>query len=646
MGTAAGRKLYLLLVLTMLVGVFSAANTHWVSAQTTPADEEIDEAVDGRRAPWDIEPATPPVDPGRVSAAASATDCLGYKGGGANRFVEYTSDGVIHVAGCGQTWTLSEVYAALPLRVTNKYESKDTLLTQVAPKEWLLRRSLQVEEGATLVIRGGAAGDVSWLKLRSVDTAATAEEPFGGVFLRAKNSTLRIEDTKVTSWNDATQSVDTTYSVDDPNTSAYEGNGRSYISARSLIESTDGSIRPLAPPTACEVNGGSREPYEGQMDVINSEIGYLGYKFAESWGLSWKVDYKGPANPTYDLPSRQLFAEVDIFGSITGSTIHHNYFGTYTFGGYCMNFANSVYEDNIKYGLDPHDDSDYLTIVGNTFRRNGSHGLICSRHCNNLIITDNTSYRNIGVANEDEVKAPYTHGIMIHRSVTNSLLERNTSYENNGGGIAVFESYNNIIRNNTVRNNGQAALRLSVGAHSNLFEANTLEGLSSTEPALAGPGYIIYTYKGSDLPEEGASDGFVRNNIFRNNRMTGYKSPLIRLQEGPNNIFEGNTITGPGTTFDMERGSTGNVVRMSSAELSQFVFQIDNTSSVNADVSGLEALRCYQTSANGSPFARRLSNANGTLPFLYSGEGAASTTFTIARATGCRAPLYMPIIAR
>jgi parallel beta-helix repeat protein len=539
------------------------------------------------------------------------------------------------------------VYAALPTRVTGKYESKDTLLTQVAPKQWLLRRSLQVEEGATLIIRGGAAGDVVWLKLRSVDTAPTAEEPFGGVFLRAKNSTLRIEGTKVTSWDDVNQVVDSTYSVDDPTTPAYEGNGRSYISARSLIEGdTAGNIRPLAPPTACGVNGGTREPYEGRMDVVNSEVAYLGYKFSESWGLSWKVDYKGPANPTYDLPSRQLFAEVDIFGSITGTTIHDNYFGAYTFGGYCMDFKDSVYEDNIKYGLDPHDDSDYLVITGNTFRRNGSHGLICSRYCNNLLIADNTSYRNIGVANEDEIKEPYAHGIMIHRSVTDSIVERNTSYENNGGGIAVFESYNNIIRNNTVRNNGQAALRLSVGSHNNLFESNILEGLNSTEQTLTRPGYIIYTYKGSDLPEPGASDGFVRNNVFRNNQMTGYKSPLIRLQEGIGNIFEGNTITGPGITFDMERGSTDNVVRMTGAELGQWVFSIDNTSSVTGEVSGFQAYRCYQVSGNGTPFARRLATGIGAVPFLYQGQGAAATTFSVVPGTGCQSPIYMPLVRR
>src|SRR5690349_464599 len=59
-----------------------------------------------------------------------------------------------------------------------------------------------------------------------------------------------------------------------------------------------------------------------------------------------------------------------------------------------MLFDHNVYTHNKSYGLDPHDDSDYLTITNNTFAENGNHGLICSQRCDHLTIRGNTSRHN------------------------------------------------------------------------------------------------------------------------------------------------------------------------------------------------------------------------------------------------------------
>jgi parallel beta-helix repeat protein len=420
------------------------------------------------------------------------------------RTVRYTSDGVIHLEGCGQSFRLPDIAAA-------GIGADKLELVDPANKVWLLKVKLKVEEGATLVVAGGTGGDANWLRLLST--------PAMGIWLRADNGNLRFQNTKITSWDPARNAPDT-----DPSVASDGSGGRSYVAARSVLMKG----RPTTPPTACGVNGGSQEPYEGRMDIANSELSYLGYYAGESYGVSWKVYYKvNAADPTdAPPPGRQLYTMVDIFGNVSNSSFHHNYFGSYTFGAYCMNWSGNTFANNVMYGLDPHDDSDYLTIAGNVFHDNGTHGVICSIECDHLVIRNNQSYGN-------------EHGIMLHRNTNGAIVEGNISRDNRGAGIAIFDSHDAVVRNNTVSNNGESAVRLSVGSSGNLIENNTLTGLAASG---TGPGYVIYTYKGSDPPTAG--DGQPKNNIFRNNRLTAYKSPLMKLGDATGNLFEGNTFAG------------------------------------------------------------------------------------------------------
>lgn len=507
----------------MIIVVLPASSAPLVPAQVSAAISGIDEdgeIAPGRAAAWDRVDGAPAGSdtrqgtPDGEQRVAAAGDCLGWP----TRRVRYTSDGVIHLEGCGQTFTLSHVAEALG--DTSKLE-----LVDAARKIWLLKVSLKVEEGATLNVIG-EGGDVNWLRLRSDDS--------GAVWLRAENGTITIENTRVTSWDAARNTFDMDYAV------APDGSGgRAYIAARSVL--TKGRL--TAPPTACSVNGGTREPYEARMNVLNSEIAYLGYNAPESYGLIWKVYYKlDPSDPSdAPPPGRQLYAMVDIFGNGSGSTFRHNYFGAYTYGGYCMNWTGNLFEGNIQYGLDPHDDSDSLLISNNRFFDNGNHGVICSIYCSNIVITNNEVLRN-------------RHGIMIHRRVDQARIENNISADNREAGIAIFDSHSSIVRNNVVRNNGTAAVRLSVGASGNLIEDNTLIGLSASG---TGHGYVVYTYQGSDLPTE-PGDGRPKNNIFRNNQMTGYKTPVLKIDDASSNLFDSNAVSGPNTGFEFEYG-VGNI---------------------------------------------------------------------------------------
>ncbi len=511
-----------LLSLTWIIIVVlpsGSASSTLAQASAAPVSTSIDEdgAIPaGRPAAWDqVDGAAAGTDtqigaPNGEQRAAAATDCLGWP----SRRVRYTSDGVLHLEGCGQTFTLTQV--AEMIGDPGKLE-----LVDAGRKIWFLKVNLKVEEGATLNLIGDG-GDVNWLRLRSDST--------GAIWLRAENSTLVFENTRVTSWDASANTYDTDYEVT-PDGSG----GRAYIAARSVLTRN----RQTAAPTSCSVNGGTREPYEARMSVINSEIAYLGYNAAESYGLIWKVYYKLNASDPSDTPppGRELYARVDIFGNATGSSFHHNYFGAYTFGGYCMNWLGNLFEHNIQYGLDPHDDSDSLVISNNRFLDNGNHGVICSVYCSNIVITNNQALRN-------------RHGIMIHRRVDNAIIENNISADNREAGIAIFDSHDGVVRNNTVRNNGVAAVRLSVGASRNLIEGNTLLGLSAGG---TGQGYVVYTYQGSDLPTL-PGDGRPKNNTFRNNQMTGYKTPVLKIDDATGNLFDSNAVSGPTAGFEFEYG--------------------------------------------------------------------------------------------
>ncbi|MBI4098370.1 MAG: right-handed parallel beta-helix repeat-containing protein, partial [Candidatus Levybacteria bacterium] len=362
-------------------------------------------------------------------------------------------------------------------------------------KTWLLKANLKLEQGATLLLHGSTVGgDVNELRLKSNNTS-TANST---VFVRAQWGTIDIDTTKITSWNEASNSPDTEYST-------YK---RSYIHVRSYLES-DGITK-----------------RESRMDIKSSDVGYLGFYAAESYGLSWKV--LGP------IPA--IFDKVNVYGNVINSRIHHNYFGMYTFGAYGMNITNNEVDNSIQYGIDPHDDSDSLVIENNNSHHNGNHGIICSQRCDHLTIRGNISRNNKG------------NGIMLHRNTNDSLVENNQVLDNSDAGIAVFDSHKNTIRSNiSLRNNH--GIRLSVASSENLIEQNEFGNNK-----LHG----IYFYKGSDAPTTG--DGRPKLNSFTNNNVHDNGDYVIKLKEADGNTFENNSFTGSNREIYMYNASS-NVFR-------------------------------------------------------------------------------------
>ena len=308
------------------------------------------------------------------------------------------SSNTIFVRQGGSIATLAKINGALS--PTNK-----NLLQQTSPGEWILRANLYIGKDVTLILN---SPEVSHLKIKSDDT--------GFVWLRSETGNMLFSKTKVTSWDETKNTPDYNYA-----------NGRSHITAKN----------------------------SGRMDIINSELAYLGYvgspnrggPFGGSYGVSWKIKNGG-------LYDRLLT------GVVQGSQFHNNYFGVYTYGATGILFQENKFYDNIEYGLDPHDDSNNLLITNNEAYQNGNHGIIISRRCFNNNIVNNISHNN------------RLHGIMLDRSSNNNLVQKNTVY-GNVDGIAIYESNKNVVLENKIHNNIRG-IRLNQGSAENFLTNNII----------------------------------------------------------------------------------------------------------------------------------------------------------------------------
>ena len=439
--------------------------------------------------------------PGGRLAAAGAVLFLLWSEAFSATFRYASSSDRIYVEGGGSA-TLSDIKAALPNAPLD--------LVDPGNKIWLLRANLLIADGSVLMLHGSSAGgDVNEFRLQSNNSSASNSF----VSVTADYGGIDINSTKVTSWDLAAGGPDT----------EFQTYGRAFIRARSSL--ADDGVTAL----------------ESRMDIVNSDIGYLGYDAAESYGLTWKVNGVSPD------PSKTIFDLVDVFGDIHNSRIHHNYFGVYTFGALGCQWTDNEVDHNAGYGIDPHDDSDNLLIEGNNVHENGfqgrgHHGIIASRRCDHVVIRNNRSWGNAG------------NGIMLHRHSNDGLVENNDSFNNGDAGIAIFDADRAVIRNNLVISNLNAGMRFSVGAADNVVDHNEV-GYSGR--------YGFYLYQGSDIPEPDDGDpsvtGRPQRNQFSNNLVHHTAAQAVNLGDADDTTFSYNTFT-PGPNALEFENSANNVL--------------------------------------------------------------------------------------
>lgn len=495
-----------------------------------------------------------------VPAAASAPELCG------GRFRYAASTNTIYLSmGVG---TLTEIAAACP----------KAPLRRLDKSTWRLDADLVVERGATLVLQGAArGGDVDTLLLRSAASARKTEVSA----ITARYGTILIEGVKITSWDPATGGPDTDPRV--PKGAPPDARGRAFIRAISYME------------------GGT--PRESRMDIIDSDLGHLGYYAPESYGVSYKA--RG-----CDAANLRVCDALNVYGKQIGSRFHHNYFGTYTYNAYGMDFIGNEYDHNVSYGLDPHDDSDHLIITGNAFHHNGNHGLICSQRCDHLTITKNVSRAN-GVPGQapeggEERTGDLVTGIMLHRGVTDSLVADNVIEDHpTGSGIAVFDSVGNVIRNNKIVN-ARYGLRYSVGTRDTKTLGNVVVGSGRN---------AVFTYRGKDKAGYTGTSGRPANLLFSGNTFDGAGAEIVSLHDSDGVRFTGNTFT----------GRTG-PVRMQNSTNTVFV---GNTAPPSLTYLNLGASAVFQ---NNTGPVRTAVDAGGSVTFTTADgavyAGSAATTLT------------------
>lgn len=205
---------------------------------------------------------------------------------------------------------------------------------------WLLESDLYVEDGSILYMHGtDIGGDCDELRIQSDDDVYYEIRGHGG--------SLSFKNTLVTSWDPAEKAPRYEYS-----------GGRSYINC----------VSEKAATVECEGQA-KNDMGECRMDIINSEMGYLGHFDSESYGLTWKV-----RGFCVDKSNPEVFDETNVYGDIIDSDIYGMYYGMYSYGHQGGIWINNEMHDNHQYGFDPHDDSDYLTIANNKVYNNVNHG--------------------------------------------------------------------------------------------------------------------------------------------------------------------------------------------------------------------------------------------------------------------------------
>lgn len=371
---------------------------------------------------------------------------------------------------------------------------------------YYLESDLYVLDGAKLSIDGGESEE------RECETLLLASNSSMIVNLRAYGGDLDIRDTKIFSWDLEEGDFDL----------LPETNGRSHISA--VSEVITGRVEDTCPDDDAESNGRAKNDMGiARMDILRSEIAYLGYQGTEAYGISYKARGLCHDHSNMDIYNDFNGPNVHVLGDIFETDIHHNWFGHYSWGHNGGNWSMNEVHDNHGYGFDPHDDSDNVVISGNKVYNNGWHGIIASKRCNNALISDNEVYNNGMI------------GIMLHRSCNDGIIANNVVYDNLDAGVALFETANTEVYGNTFTNN-KYGIRFSNGANKNNVYDNIMDGSTY---------YAIYTFKGSD-PQEAYwnEDGVVMHNQIYRNKMFHEEDRVWEINDAEGNVFRNNEVFG------------------------------------------------------------------------------------------------------
>ncbi|MEJ2755532.1 MAG: right-handed parallel beta-helix repeat-containing protein, partial [Gammaproteobacteria bacterium] len=259
---------------------------------------------------------------------------------------------------------------------------------EVEPRIFIARLPVVVEQGATLLIDGQETKEMRFSQQR-------------GAFL-VVDGRFFVFDASVVAWNEATQS-------------------------QALFEHAK-QFRPFY------VAWGGSETY-----FVNASFLSFGYQNSKSYGFTFS-QYGADVPQAQHRPSPKAW--------IINSHFSDNYFGFYCYESEGLVVLGNTYQDNIVYGIDPHDRSRHLVLANNhVFGTRKKHGIIVSREVNDSWIFGNNSHNNA------------LSGMVLDRASERNVLADNVVHHNGSDGITVYESSNNVMWENTVHSNGKHGIR-------------------------------------------------------------------------------------------------------------------------------------------------------------------------------------------
>jgi hypothetical protein len=207
-----------------------------------------------------------------------------------------------------------------------------------------------------------------------------------------------------------------------------------------FIGATDGSITvhgAVVKSTSTSAGTPHAPTYRPFVVVMSGVVATFDHATFENLGWDWLNSYGVSLIGT-------------VRGGISHSTFNHNFIGLYTQRLQSFTIANSTFDHNALYGIDPHTGSFNLTISGNTAEYNAAHGIILSKG-----VTASTVIHNFSARNGE-------NGIMVDEQSNDNVVSHNTTEANIGDGVVVSNSTGVMIADNTIKAN-----RVGVNVYAN-----------------------------------------------------------------------------------------------------------------------------------------------------------------------------------
>ena len=234
---------------------------------------------------------------------------------------------------------------------------------------------------------------------------------------------------------------DATLIIDGVTLRMHRGKGAFLVSLGTLYIARSHVFTPFEADCAFESPYTSFRPFIAAMTgshtvALSSTFTDLGYHAPKAYGFSVHAG-KSEAPPSAVL---------------AGNVFEGLYYGFYSHHARDVSIVGNIYRDNIIYGIDPHDYSENLHILGNrAYGTKKKHGIVISRGVTGTTISGNLSYKNNGT------------GIMLDRHSNGNLVSFNVVSENGIDGISILESSDSRIVGNTAFENVKAGLRVRNG---------------------------------------------------------------------------------------------------------------------------------------------------------------------------------------